>query len=318
MAQPLFMKLRQKAPRVPIDVLAPKWVAPLFEFMPEIREVISANLPHGQFRLKYRWKLAKQLKRKHYEHAYILPNSFKSALIPWFADIPVRVGWRGEYRYLVVNKRYAPVSNTPPRLAERFAYLADGQYAKLTEPRLHVDKALQQRVTDRFVSKSCKTPLVLAIGAEYGPAKRWPIEYFAEVARYWIAHRGWVWILGTQSDAGRARTIISSLDKNMRAHCLNLCGRTSLKEAVILLASAHCVLSNDSGLMHVSAALLRPMVALFGSSSVQHTPPLNASAKALHMRLSCAPCFKRVCPLGHHNCLKRMRPELVIQQLLAQ
>jgi heptosyltransferase-2 len=174
---------------------------------------------------------------------------------------------------------------------------------------------LRKRLVTKFIPTQSKKPLALAIGAEYGPAKRWPNAHFATVARHWMSTGGWVWIIGTKADRKHGEDIRLSLDSNMRERCLNLCGKTNLKEAVALLASATQVISNDSGLMHISAALERPLVALFGSSSARHTPPLSTRATALSMRLECAPCFKRTCPLRHHNCLKRMWPDLVIQQL---
>lgn len=317
MAQSLLIRLRQDAPRTPIDVLAPEWVAPILQFMPEIRRIIKSPFKHGELHLKQRRRIATSLRTTGYQKAFVLPNSMKSALIPWFAGIAKRIGWRGEWRYLVLNTLYRPDSRTPTRLVERFAYLADGLNHGAPEPRLVVSSDAQRHVIQKHVPDAQTNPLVLAIGAEYGPAKRWPPRHFATVAQYWAQHRGHVWLLGTDADRKDATTICAALKPQMRSRCINLCGQTTLEEAVMLIAGATTVVSNDSGLMHIAAALRKPLIALFGSSSPEHTPPLCKSAVVLSMRLPCAPCFARVCPLKHGHCLTELSPRLVIKHLSA-
>lgn len=315
MAQPLLRQLHQQNPLSPIDVLAPKWVAPVLGFMKEIRQIIQTDLRHGELRLKNRWHIAKQLRANNYRKAYVLPNSLKSALIPWLAGITQRIAWRGEHRYLLINKRYIQTKDTPTPLTERFAYLAEGQRVKITEPRLHVSHHLHQQTIQKFAANVCENPLVLAVGVEYGPARRWPPQYFAAVAKYWLNNKGVVWILGTKKDRVHGRLIRESLEVNLQTRCLNLCGQTTIEEAIALIAGASHVVSNDSGLMHVSAALQRPLIAVFGSTPMTHILPLNSDTTMVSMRMSCAPCMQRICPLEHTNCLTRISPQFVIQLL---
>ncbi len=305
MAQPLLARLHEKVPGLRIEVLAPPWVAPVARRMPEVREVLDAPLRHGPLQLRERWRLGRELKGRAYDQAIVLPNSWKAALVPFFADIPLRSGYVGESRYGLLNLLYrAPPGKDRPDMRLHYARLADAPGAAaptpLPAPGLRVAAEEIERVQQKF---GLAGPYVaLCPGAEYGPAKRWP--YFADLA----ARLGMpAVVLGSASDAQAAQGIAGT----------NLVGRTSLDEAIALIAGAHAVVSNDSGLMHVAAALGRPQVALFGSSSPEHTPPASAAARVIWLHIECSPCYQRECPLGHFRCMKEIDVGMVLERLKA-
>jgi heptosyltransferase-2 len=256
-----------------------------------------------------------------YDQAIVLPNSFKSALIPWHAGIPVRTGYRGEMRYGVLNDMRRLDERALPLIVERFAALAQpaGEALRrpLPEPVLRVDAAAREATLAKFSLNPDRPIAAFAPGAEYGPAKRWPARHFADLGRTLVDRGYQVWLFGSAKDQEITNEISLSLGRGpgRGSDCVDLAGRTTLDEAIDLLSLASRVVTNDSGLMHVAAALDRPMAALFGSSSPAFTPPLSAKARVISLRLSCSPCFARVCPLGHTNCLVQMEPALVLAEL---
>lgn len=300
MAQPLLSRLRGRQPEGGrIDALAPPWVAPVLKRMAEVDEVIQADLNHGMLQLRERWRLGRRLKERAYDQAIVLPNSWKSALTPFFADIPVRSGYVGEFRYGLLNLSYK--NNGSGGMAARYARLSEPPGKEtaelLAQPQLRVAADAVAATKKKFSIPGRYA--VLCPGAEYGPAKRWP--HFRELAaRANIP----VVLLGSRADAPAADRIEGR----------NLVGRTTLDEAIDLIAGAAYVVTNDSGLMHVAAALGTPQVALFGSSSPERTPPLSARARVVWLKPECSPCFERVCPLGHFKCLN----ELTVEQVLAE
>ncbi len=315
LAQPLFARLH--AAGVELDALAPPWVAPVLSRMPEIGQIIASPFAHGQLALKSRYRLARQLAEKKYDRAYILPNSLKSALIPFFAGIPQRIGFVGEARYGLVNRRHRLNKTALPLMVERYAQLAELPGVpppRPIEPPKLVSTAEQQAAALRALGKDApRRPIVFCPGAEYGPAKRWPAKYFAILANT-LAERGHdIWLLGSPKDAPIAETIVKLAPET----CTNLCGKTALDQAIDLMAGAELVVCNDSGLMHVAAALGRPLVALFGSSSPAFTPPLSSRATVLSLGLECSPCFERECPLGHFDCLNKLMPARVLETCLS-
>lgn len=315
-AHPLFMRLRQRHPQAVIDALAPPWVAAVLRAMPEIDgEVIANPFAHGQLRLRERWRLARELARRGYAAAYVLPNSLKSALIPLFAGIPRRVGFTGESRYGLINVRHTLDKAALPLQVERYAILAEAPGTPLPRPlphpRLTVAPQRAAQVLTELALTATPAPVVFCPGAEFGPSKRWPERHFAALARELTARAIPVWLLGSKKDAPVGEEIASLSG----GAALNLCGRTDLEQAIALISLARHVVTNDSGLMHVAAALDRPLTALFGSSSPGYTPPLSAQAQILSLGLTCSPCFKRECPLGHHKCLVDIAPERVFATL---
>jgi len=312
MAQPLFARLRALHPGLRLDALAPRWVAPVLQRMDDIAEVVDSPFNHGQLALGERWRLARELAARRYDAAWVLPNSLKSALAPFLAGIPRRVGFTGESRYGLINVRHTLDKAALPLMIERFMQLAEAPGAPLpkpiAQPRLRSTAADQQRTLDELSLERPPRLVAFCPGAEYGPAKRWPAAHFAALARA-LGERGRaVWLFGSPKD----HAVAEEISRQAPGCCRNLCGATSLGQAVDLLALAEVVICNDSGLMHVAAALDRPIVALYGSSSPGFTPPLSDQADILSLKLPCSPCFKRQCPLGHLDCLNKLLPEQVL------
>jgi heptosyltransferase-2 len=291
MAQPLLSRLKQSG--AAIEVLAPEWVAPVVRRMPEVAHVLTAPFRHGALQLGTRWRLGRELKRRGYDKAIVLPNTWKSALVPFLARIPVRAGYVGESRYGLLNSLHKKTNSSMP---QHYARLAGESEAELARPHLEVTPAEIAETRRRLGIEGRYA--VFCPGAEYGPAKRWP--YFKDLAEKLGMP---VVLLGSNNDREAASAIPGK----------NLVGQTTLDQAICIIAGADMVVSNDSGLMHVAAALGRPQVALFGSSSPEHTPPASANARVLWLHLECSPCFERECPLGHFRCMR----EITVDQVLA-
>jgi heptosyltransferase-2 len=309
--QPMLARLKQQHSACQIDVLAPPWTAGLLHALPEVDNVIANPFPHGALQLKQRFHLGRQLRKSRYDQAIVLPNSLKSALVAFFACIPVRTGFIGESRYGLLNDARRLDKAILPLMVERFAYLAeeaDGQITRpLLDPKLSISSA-QRDVSLHKLNLDLTQPVaVFCPGAEYGPAKRWPENYYAQLALR-FQQRGYaVWLIGS----GKDQAVAEQINRLSGENCINLCGKTDLADALALLSCATVVVSNDSGLMHLAAAQDKPLLALFGSSSPQFTPPLSTKARVIKIDISCSPCFERVCPLGHFNCMMQLTPELV-------
>ncbi|MET1077548.1 MAG: lipopolysaccharide heptosyltransferase II [Pseudomonas sp.] len=318
MAQTLFQCLKQRHPACSIDVLAPEWSRPILERMPEVRAALSFPLGHGVLDLSGRRRIGRSLLGR-YDQAILLPNSLKSALVPMFARIPQRTGWRGELRYGLLNDIRVLDKARYPLMIERFMALAFEPGATLPQPyprpHLQIDPASQASALARFGLSLDRPVLALCPGAEFGEAKRWPSEHYAKVAEAKI-RAGWqVWLFGSKNDHGVGEEIRLRLIPGLREEVANLAGQTSLAEAIDLLAAARAVVANDSGLMHVAAALERPLVAVYGSTSPQFTPPLAEQVEIVRLGLDCSPCFDRTCRFGHYNCLRELPPVAVLDAL---
>ena len=318
MAQSLLLDIKQREPKSRIDMLAPQWCAALTDRMPQVDTLIATNLQHGKLGLGERWRLAKSLASKNYSHAIVLPNSLKSALVPAMARIPKRVGFVGEQRWGLLNDVRRLDKKRLPMTVQRFVALGrKGQDAdqfevdisSITSPSLIADTSNRAKALQEFGLSDTAPVLVVCPGAEFGVSKQWPLSYFGELANEYLKQSWQVWLMGSESD-NEACEKINALTENQ---CHNLAGNTSLPQAVDLMSLAKLVVSNDSGLMHIAAALHVPLVAIYGSTDPGHTPPLSDNHAIAQYEIDCSPCFKRDCPLQHHECMTKLLPSRVIE-----
>ncbi len=311
LSEPLVARLRERGVTQPIDVLAPPWCGPVYARIEGIGRLFDNPAAHGKLALGQRRALGRSLRSTRYTRAYVLPNTWKAALVPFFARIPQRIGYVGEARYGLLTQARKLDRRALPRLVERYAALADERDATIrsaTAPRL-VPNAANRDAALRALGLSTKQPIaILCPGAEFGPAKRWPAEHFAALAKRLATDGFAIWIIGSPNDRTQAAAL---MEARGNAPIVDITGRTDLGTAIDLLSLASLVVSNDSGLMHAAAAVGAPLVALYGSSSPLYTPPLSPAARIAKIDIACSPCFKRECPLGHFRCMRDLSPELV-------
>ncbi|MDF2153914.1 lipopolysaccharide heptosyltransferase II [Vibrio sp. CAU 1672] len=325
MSQSLYTTLKQQHPDCIIDVIAPGWCKPILERMPEVNQAIDMPIGHGEFNLLGRREIGKSLREKHYDQAYILPKSAKSALIPWFANIPVRTGWKGEMRYGLLND-LRPNMKSFQYMVERYVALAYpqaemidstslGGLDTLPRPSLTIVPDAQQKTLHKFTLSTDEPVLGLCPGAEFGPAKKWPEHHYAEVATKMSQSGHHIWLFGSQKDLETCNNIKAQVPENLHQRIHVLAGQTSLIEAVDLLAACQTVVANDSGLMHVAAAVGCNVVAVYGSTSPKYTPPLAEKVAIVHTDIECRPCFKRECQYQHLKCLTELAPSQVLASI---
>ena len=309
LSEPLVAVLREPLGAPMVDVLAPPWCAPVYARVRGVGEIVEAPFGHRELGLGRRRLLARDLKTRAYTRAFILPNSFKSALIPWLARIPRRVGYVGEARGTLLTDARLLDRRRLPRLVDRFVALAvppDRLVPTPPAPVLVPDVANAGAALRRLSLSTRRPVAILCPGAEFGPAKRWPGEHFIALAKRLLDDGFAVWLMGSPNDQPAAAPIAAAL-REVR----DLSGRTDLGTAIDLLSLASVVVSNDSGLMHAAAAVGRPLIALFGSSSPAYTPPLSPVAHVARIEIACSPCFQRECPLGHFKCMRDLDAERV-------
>ncbi len=318
MAQPLLQLLKRDCPDAAIDVLAPAWVAPVLRAMVEVDTVLETPFKHGALQLRERWRYAKILRQRGYAAAYVLPNTLKFALLPWMAGIKKRVGYKGESRYGLINVMHHDSKPTPRAMVAFYAALAGKPVTELVQnfpkPRLQITPE-QTGIVLQEMGLSAKQPLIcFAPGAEFGNAKRWPVSHFAELAST---------ILQTHADA-QIVLLGSPKDVEVCQQIQEACpavhqfaGKTRLDQALALIAASNAMISNDSGLLHIASAFNKPVIAIYGPTDPDHAPPFSDIAHSLSLRLDCAPCRQRECPLGHHDCMNKLDSKLVWQPLQA-
>ncbi|MCW8996845.1 MAG: lipopolysaccharide heptosyltransferase II, partial [Psychromonas sp.] len=325
MSQSLYITLKNQHPDATIDVMAPAWCKPILERMPEVNNALEMPLTHGQFSFFKRRQLGRSLRQQQYDQAYILPNSAKSALIPFFAKIPKRIGWKGEMRYGLLTDLRANKKSFQ-YMVERYIALAYpkkqmqnsnslGGLDNLAKPSLSIDKDKQLQAIKKFEINQSTPILGLCPGAEFGPSKRWPEAHYAEVANEMIKQGYQVCLFGSAKDKIVTEKIKNLVAAENRHQVYNLAGSTNLVEAVDLLAACQTVVSNDSGLMHIAAAVGCRVVAVYGSTSPKYTPPLATAVEIVHTDISCRPCFKRSCEFSHMKCLTELPARQVLESI---
>ncbi|WP_417527179.1 lipopolysaccharide heptosyltransferase II [Marinomonas shanghaiensis] len=315
MAQSLFITLKQRDKKAIIDVIGPNWSLPILARMPEVRHAITLPTGHGEWGISTRRTLGHSLRSEQYDQAIVMPRSWKSALVPFFAKIPHRIGFTGEQRFVLLNERRKLDKNILNQTVKRFTSLGlpkEIAYPPLDipPPALNVDLENQKNLYQQH-NLSNRPAIALMAGAEFGPSKQWPIGYFHTLAKSAIDAGYQIWVLGGPKDAEDGDAIAKGLGEF--AH--NLCGKTKLVDAIDLLAAAEKAISNDSGLMHIAAAVGTEVHGIYGSTSEKFTPPLTNNKTIHNLHLECSPCFKRTCPLGHTNCQNQLTPEKVINTL---
>ncbi|MGL9774279.1 MAG: ADP-heptose--LPS heptosyltransferase RfaF [Sodalis sp. (in: enterobacteria)] len=324
MSQSLYRLLAQRHPGVQIDVMAPAWCRPLLNRMPEVSQAPARPLGHGALALGERRRLGQSLRQSGYQQALVLPNSFKSALVPFFADIPQRTGWRGEMRYGLLNDLRTLDKQAFPLMVQRYAALAFDRRTRrcvadlptpLPWPRLTVSAAEKAQALSTFVPDDARPLIGFCPGAEFGPAKRWPHYHYAALAEALIRRGYQIALFGSAKDHAAGEGIGAALTPAARSHCHNLAGQTSLEQAVTLIAACRGIVSNDSGLMHVASALDRPLVALYGPSSPDFTPPLSHQARVIRLISGYHKIRKGDDEQGYHQSLIAIQPARVLSEL---
>ncbi len=315
MAHSLFQLIKQQNPDTQIDVAAPAWTLPLLDRMPEVTEKIALPFKHGQLGLIDRIRFGRRLKNNHYSQSISLVNSLKSAILPLAADVPKRTGFLGEMRYGLLNDIRPLDKMQLPKTVERFVALGLNKNEPLPpipQPKLLADGANAIAVLKTMgISLPNNKVLGLCPGAEYGEAKRWPVQHYAEVANTAL-DKGWqVVLFGSDKDI----PVTAEINEFTQSRCIDLGGKTKLGDAIDIMSLCNTIISNDSGLMHVAAALDKKLIAIYGSSDPHHTPPMHPDAIIEYLGLDCSPCFKRECPLGHLNCLNNIKPITIIKRL---
>lgn len=327
MSQSLYRTLKVRYPQATIDVMAPAWCRPLLSRMPEVNDALAMPIGHGSLNLAERYRLGRRLRAKHYDSAWVLPNSLKSALIPFFAGIPKRTGWRGEMRYGLLNDIRVLDKQAWPLMVQRYVALAwdKGEISSaqalptpLLWPKLQVNEDEKAQISTTFNLTSTRPIIGFCPGAEFGPAKRWPHYHYATLAGALIDKGFQVVLFGSAKDKQTGSDILSELSCEQQAWCRNLAGETTLEQVVILLSACQGVVSNDSGLMHIAAALNRPLVALYGPSSPDFTPPLSHNAKVIRLISGYHKIRKGDAEEGYHQSLIDITPARVLTELISQ
>ena len=337
MAHTLVQNISAASPSQPVEMLAPPATAAIAGRMNEVSRVHVLEAAHGELGLAKRFRMGRKLSAQDFSRSYVLPNSWKSALVPYFARIPRRSGWLGEARYGLLNDKSALPEDDLPLMIERFMGLQEigtSLQKPYPQPKLAVDSERQTTLFSELMLMQSSRAIALCPGAEFGEAKRWPAEHFAEIGAQALEQGLEVWLLGGPADrevcdriAGAMSAKGAGLAKqgfaNPAGQIKNIAGQTSLTDVIDLLAAASAAVCNDSGLMHVACAVDTPVIALYGSTSPGFTPPLHPEARALTLveidggakKLSCQPCFERTCRYDHGNCLSELAPEHVSRRL---
>ena len=290
-----------------IDLLINENLSDIAALLPNITNIINSKTTHGKLSLFYRLQLGLELRKNNYSKSYILTNSLKSAIIPFVAGIKDRISYLGEYRYGLVNRIIKKIDRKKG-MVNRYLNILHTEYTTDLQPSFDIGDS-QKKIEEKY---SINTKyVVICPDAEYGPAKKWPAHNWVNLASNLIPNYQVVFV-GLDTSI---KNKINSLESTN--NIINLIGKTNLKDAVEVLSNAECVVSNDSGLMHLSSAVNTPIVGIYGSSSPRYTPPLCEASRheIIYKDLDCSPCFKRSCPLGHTNCLNYITVDTVLSSI---
>jgi heptosyltransferase-2 len=315
MAQSLFKQLRLNNPAAQIDVVAPAWSKGILERMPEVRNTFTQVGSHGEMAFSSRRTLGVALRSAGYDGAITLPRSWKSALIPWFANIPVRTGFRGEWRYGLLNDVRELDKIRLNQTVKRFVSLgmpADAALPAIPKPSLSIDPGNQTLLKKEFGLNTDNPVIAMMPGAAFGPAKMWPTQHFAELAKLLVGQNMQVCIIGSEGEKELGEIISREAGQGVT----NLCGLTGLADTPDLFAMTKATVTNDSGLMHIAAAVGSHVITIYGATGPEFTPPLTNNKTIHFLGLECSPCYERECPLEHLNCLRNISPDLIYKSLL--
>ena len=302
MTLPAIGVIREFFPAAEITILANPLVSELFRVHPWVDSVITFDRKGLHKGALGRLRLAAEIRQQQFDLAIILPNSLDAALVPWLAGIPVRLGKTGDGRSLLLTKRY-PKKLQPTGVHQSLNYLAIIAHFGITgeeKPQLLItteeeDRSLAARLADHGIGAN---DFILGInpGATYGSAKRWYPERFGAVAARFASEKGAKVVI----TGGAGETAIAAdIEKELSGNCVNLAGKTTVRELMALLKRVNLLITNDSGPMHLAAALGTPLVAIFGSTDHTTTFPLSDMAVVVREPVPCAPCMKRECPIDH-------------------
>ena len=309
-SQSLLKYLKKEYPNCQIDMIVRPELTNLVKMMPEVKNIYPLDIKHKEFGLIKRHILAKEIKKHLYSTSIILPNSFKSAIIPWLANIPVRIGYNRELRLFLLNKKYSLIKHKDS-MVNRYLKLADGSYSDVIRPSLLINGDSSKLISRKYLINNSKKNIVLCPEAEYGSAKRWPINKWMQLANFYKEKDYNVYFLGKNKSLETKYQNILKKDS-----IISLLGKTSLEEAAYILSIVDLVVTNDSGLMHIAASVNTNLISIFGSSSPFYTPPLmkDQFGEVIYKALTCSPCFKRECPLQHLNCLNNISSEEILDK----
>ena len=311
LSQSLYKSLKKNISVPEIHVTAPVWSQALLRRMPEVDAILDWPFSHGELKLSSRYQFGVKLRDRVYTQAIVLPRSIKAALVPWFASIPIRTGYRGEMRYGLLNDIRALDKHTLPRIIDRFVYLGlprgtISDALMVAAPELTVSIRNRDRCLDKLALSTDKPIVALLPGAAFGKSKQWPLDYFAELAADCLKRDFQVWIFGSQADSVLSKQIMQKLPA--AGEVIDLCGKTTLEDVIDLLSVPRLAVSNDSGLMHIAAAVGCPVVAVYGATSPAYTPPMVEKSRIMYRDIECSPCWERKCRYGHYRCLTEIMP----------
>ena len=309
-SQSLIKYLKKEYQDCQIDIIVRPELVKLAKMMPEVQNIYSLDIEHKELGLIKRHILAKEIKKYSYSTSIILPNSFKSAIIPWLANVPLRVGYNRELRLFLLNKKYSLIKHKDS-MVNRYLKLADGSYSDSIRPSLVINRDLADSIGRKYLINNSKKNIVLCPEAEYGSAKRWPTNKWVQLANFYKEKNYNVYLLGKNKNLDIKYNSVLKKDS-----VISLLGKTSLEEATYLLSLVDLVITNDSGLMHITASVNTNLISIFGSSSPFYTPPLmkDQFGEVVYKALKCSPCFKRECPLQHLNCLNHISAEEILNK----